>query len=104
MCIHRTRLSGLPSSHVWPFQHFFSTEKAAYLLRQHIFSNLYHRLSTRPFLASIEKVHHRPPTCFTLSKRMWGPVHELLLSWLSSDRCSGLFQSSEGITDTVLAE
>ena len=52
----RTRLSGLPSSHVWPFQSFFATDKAAYLIRQHIFSNLYHRLSTRPFLASLEKV------------------------------------------------
>lgn len=52
----RSRLSGLPGSHVWPFQRFFHTDKAAYLIRQHIFSNLYHRLSTRPFLASVEKV------------------------------------------------
>lgn len=56
LCPCRLRLSDLPASHVWPFQHFFATEKAAYLMRQHIFANLYHRLSTRPFFGNIEKV------------------------------------------------
>ncbi|PKU64555.1 serine/threonine-protein kinase VPS15 isoform X1 [Dendrobium catenatum] len=41
--------------HVWPFQFWLETDKAAYLLRQHFFSNLHDRLSTRPFLSLIEK-------------------------------------------------
>ncbi|KAL5987755.1 Serine/threonine-protein kinase [Asimina triloba] len=42
-------------SHVWPFQYWIETDKAAYLLRQYFFSNLLDRLSTRPFLSIIEK-------------------------------------------------
>eukprot|EP00268_Persea_americana_P045799 TRINITY_DN4692_c0_g1_i1.p1 TRINITY_DN4692_c0_g1~~TRINITY_DN4692_c0_g1_i1.p1 ORF type:complete len:1544 (+),score=279.50 TRINITY_DN4692_c0_g1_i1:480-5111(+) len=42
-------------SHVWPFQYWLETDKAAYLLRQYFFSNLHDRLSTRPFLSLIEK-------------------------------------------------
>ncbi|KAJ3698963.1 hypothetical protein LUZ61_002668 [Rhynchospora tenuis] len=41
--------------HVWPFQVCLETDKAAYLLRQYLFSNLHDRLSTRPFLSFIEK-------------------------------------------------
>ncbi|KAG6478579.1 serine/threonine-protein kinase VPS15-like [Zingiber officinale] len=41
--------------HVWPFQFWLETDKAAYLLRQYFFSNLHDRLSTRPFLSLIEK-------------------------------------------------
>lgn len=41
--------------HVWPFQYWLETDKAAYLLRQYFFSNLHDRLSTRPFLSLIEK-------------------------------------------------
>ncbi|PKA48283.1 putative serine/threonine-protein kinase CCRP1 [Apostasia shenzhenica] len=41
--------------HVWPFQFWLETDKAAYLLRQYFFSNLHDRLSTRPFLSVIEK-------------------------------------------------
>lgn len=52
----RRRLWGLPCPHVWPFQEFVETERACYLIRQYIFSNLYDRLSMRPFLAPIEKV------------------------------------------------
>lgn len=41
--------------HVWPFQFWVETDKAAYLLRQYFFSNLHDRLSTRPFLSLTEK-------------------------------------------------
>ncbi|KAG5009732.1 hypothetical protein JHK87_018247 [Glycine soja] len=41
--------------HVWPFQFWQETDKAAYLLRQYFFHNLHDRLSTRPFLSLIEK-------------------------------------------------
>ncbi len=42
--------------HVLPFQAFLESDRAAYLIRPYIFADLYHRLSTRPFLSSIEKV------------------------------------------------
>ncbi|CAN1240841.1 Serine/threonine-protein kinase VPS15 [Linum perenne] len=41
--------------HVWPFQFWQETDKAAYLLRQYFFNNLHDRLSTRPFLNPVEK-------------------------------------------------
>ncbi|XP_022638458.1 phosphoinositide 3-kinase regulatory subunit 4 [Vigna radiata var. radiata] len=41
--------------HVWPFQFWQETDKAAYLLRQYFFHNLHDRLSTRPFLCLVEK-------------------------------------------------
>lgn len=41
--------------HIWPFQFWLETDKAAYLLRQYFFSNLHDRLSTRPFLSLVEK-------------------------------------------------
>ncbi|KAG5059035.1 hypothetical protein AAZX31_01G006300 [Glycine max] len=41
--------------HVWPFQFWQETDKAAYLLRQFFFHNLHDRLSTRPFLSLVEK-------------------------------------------------
>ncbi|KAA8523187.1 hypothetical protein F0562_009610 [Nyssa sinensis] len=46
---------GLEHSHVWPFQFWLETDKAAYLLRQYFFNNLHDRLSTRPFLSLVEK-------------------------------------------------
>lgn len=45
----------LDHHHVWPFQFFQETDKAAYLLRQYFFNNLHDRLSTRPFLSLVEK-------------------------------------------------
>ncbi|KAL8152973.1 hypothetical protein V2J09_010733 [Rumex salicifolius] len=45
----------LDHPHVWPFQFWLETDKAAYLLRQYFFNNLHDRLSTRPFLGLIEK-------------------------------------------------
>ena len=42
--------------HALPFQAFLESDKAAYLIRPHVFADLYHRLSTRPFLSRIEKV------------------------------------------------
>eukprot|EP00252_Welwitschia_mirabilis_P026188 TRINITY_DN8476_c0_g1_i2.p1 TRINITY_DN8476_c0_g1~~TRINITY_DN8476_c0_g1_i2.p1 ORF type:complete len:265 (+),score=34.24 TRINITY_DN8476_c0_g1_i2:263-1057(+) len=48
-------LKNIQNSHVWPFQCWFETDKAAYLLREYFFSNLHDRLSTRPFLSTIEK-------------------------------------------------
>jgi hypothetical protein len=52
----RERLSGLACPHVLPFLDFMQSDKAAYLLRPYAFSDLYHRLSTRPFLSAVEKV------------------------------------------------
>ncbi|KAG1450049.1 hypothetical protein G6F46_010280 [Rhizopus delemar] len=37
------------------FQRILETDKAAYLVRQYLYSNLYDRISTRPFLTIIEK-------------------------------------------------
>ncbi|KAL5213166.1 hypothetical protein ABZP36_024013 [Zizania latifolia] len=51
----RNAFEGLEGSHVWPFQVWLQTDKAAYLLRQYFYSNLHDRLSTRPFLSKIEK-------------------------------------------------
>ncbi|KAK9909837.1 hypothetical protein WJX75_008190 [Coccomyxa subellipsoidea] len=51
----RQRLSGPAWVHVLPFQAFLESDRAAYLIRPYIFADLYHRLSTRPFLSSIEK-------------------------------------------------
>ncbi|KAL8102489.1 hypothetical protein AgCh_027112 [Apium graveolens] len=47
--------NGLEQPHVWPFQFWLETDKAAYLLRQYFFNNLHDRLSTRPFLSLVEK-------------------------------------------------
>ncbi|RAL37168.1 hypothetical protein DM860_004090 [Cuscuta australis] len=59
---HERRLSrigeifnGIDHPHIWPFQFWVETDKAAYLLRQYFFNNLHDRLSTRPFLSLIEK-------------------------------------------------
>ncbi|XP_021741395.1 probable serine/threonine-protein kinase vps15 [Chenopodium quinoa] len=45
----------IENPHIWPFQFWLETDKAAYLLRQYFFNNLHDRLSTRPFLSLIEK-------------------------------------------------
>lgn len=47
--------SSIDHPHVWPFQFWQETDKAAYLLRQYFFHNLHDRLSTRPFLSPVEK-------------------------------------------------
>lgn len=47
--------SAIEHPHVWPFQFWQETDKAAYLLRQYFFHNLHDRLSTRPFLSFVEK-------------------------------------------------
>lgn len=49
------RLRGIYCSHLWPAQYFQVTPTAGYMMRQHVFANLYDRLSTRPFLTAIEK-------------------------------------------------
>ncbi|KAL7093690.1 hypothetical protein ACP275_11G054800 [Erythranthe tilingii] len=56
-CLTRIRdiFSKLEHPHVWPFQFWLETDKAAYLLRQYFFNNLHDRLSTRPFLSLVEK-------------------------------------------------
>lgn len=51
----RDVFTGLDHPHVWPFQFWLETDKAAYLLRQYFFNNLHDRLSTRPFLSLVEK-------------------------------------------------
>ncbi|KAF9224775.1 ARM repeat-containing protein [Gyrodon lividus] len=45
----------LDIANVYNYQTFVETEKAGYLIRQWIASNLYDRISTRPFLSVIEK-------------------------------------------------
>ncbi|KAK9090955.1 hypothetical protein Sjap_024132 [Stephania japonica] len=45
----------LQHPHVWPFQYWLETDKAAYLVRQYFFNNIHDRLSTRPFLSLVEK-------------------------------------------------
>ncbi|KXJ92435.1 phosphoinositide 3-kinase regulatory subunit 4 [Microdochium bolleyi] len=37
------------------FEHAFETDETAYLVRQYLYSSLYDRMSTRPFLEDIEK-------------------------------------------------
>ncbi|WWC58078.1 uncharacterized protein I303_100613 [Kwoniella dejecticola CBS 10117] len=49
----RDNLADLPN--VNTYQAFVETDKAGYLIRQWIGSNLYDRVSTQPYLASIEK-------------------------------------------------
>ncbi|GAB4852674.1 Serine/threonine-protein kinase [Ancistrocladus abbreviatus] len=51
----RETFRALEHPHVWPFQFWLETDKAAYLLRQYFFNNLHDRLSTRPFLSLVEK-------------------------------------------------
>ncbi|XP_010688347.1 serine/threonine-protein kinase VPS15 [Beta vulgaris subsp. vulgaris] len=51
----RDTFRSIQHPHVWPFQFWLETDKAAYLLRQHFFNNLHDRLSTRPFLSLVEK-------------------------------------------------
>ncbi|KAJ1289758.1 hypothetical protein BS78_02G188700 [Paspalum vaginatum] len=51
----RTAFKGIEGSHVWPFQVWLQTDKAAYLLTQYFFNNRHDRLSTRPFLSQIAK-------------------------------------------------
>ncbi|RHZ45574.1 hypothetical protein Glove_669g16 [Diversispora epigaea] len=46
-------LSEVPNA--FPYQRIIETEKAGYIIRQHFFSSLYDRISTRPFLNCIEK-------------------------------------------------
>ncbi|EGG21037.1 putative protein serine/threonine kinase [Cavenderia fasciculata] len=38
-----------------PYQNFLETDRSGYLIRQYFSNNLYDRLSTRPFLSTIEK-------------------------------------------------
>ncbi|EGO26710.1 hypothetical protein SERLADRAFT_355396 [Serpula lacrymans var. lacrymans S7.9] len=42
-------------ANVYNYQSFVETDKAGYIIRQWIASNLYDRISTRPFLSAIEK-------------------------------------------------
>ncbi|OAX43719.1 ARM repeat-containing protein [Rhizopogon vinicolor AM-OR11-026] len=49
----REALLDIPN--IYTYQTFFETEKAGYLIRQWAASNLYDRISTRPFLSAVEK-------------------------------------------------
>lgn len=44
-----------PHPHVLPYQAWVETPTAGYVIRQYMASNLYDRLSTRPFLTAAEK-------------------------------------------------
>ncbi|KAG8768849.1 Serine/threonine-protein kinase [Ceratobasidium sp. 428] len=50
---HRDKLMGIPNVHT--YQAFVESDKAGYVIRQWLASNLYDRVSTRPFLSVIEK-------------------------------------------------
>ncbi|TIB65191.1 hypothetical protein E3P78_00691 [Wallemia ichthyophaga] len=49
----KSQLVGI--SNVYAFQTFLETDKAGYMIRQYIGTNLYDRVSTRPFLSTVEK-------------------------------------------------
>ncbi|KAL7284649.1 hypothetical protein ACG7TL_001946 [Trametes sanguinea] len=51
--IEREALADIPN--VYGYQSFVETDKAGYIVRQWVASNLYDRISTRPFLSLIEK-------------------------------------------------
>ncbi|KAI6038614.1 hypothetical protein EDC04DRAFT_2896147 [Pisolithus marmoratus] len=51
--VDREALLDIPN--VYSYQAFVETDKAGYLIRQWITSNLYDRISTRPFLSIVEK-------------------------------------------------
>ncbi|KAG6841356.1 hypothetical protein C0991_011899 [Blastosporella zonata] len=51
--VEREALFDIPN--VYNYQAFVETDKAGYIIRQWIASNLYDRISTRPFLSMIEK-------------------------------------------------
>ncbi len=44
-------MSSCPAAQEW-----LETERACYLMRQHVYASLSHRLGTRPFLSHVEKV------------------------------------------------
>lgn len=56
----------VPRSHLWPFQVFVQNEARGFLVRPYIDANLYDRMSTRPFLNSIEKVSNHEELCLHL--------------------------------------
>jgi len=51
--VEREALLDIPN--VYSYQTFIDSDKAGYLIRQWVASNLYDRISTRPFLSTIEK-------------------------------------------------
>ncbi|KAL1939405.1 hypothetical protein VTO73DRAFT_9961 [Trametes versicolor] len=51
--IEREALADIPN--VYGYQTFVETDKAGYVIRQWAASNLYDRISTRPFLSAVEK-------------------------------------------------
>ncbi|KAI0822421.1 hypothetical protein BC628DRAFT_1429686 [Trametes gibbosa] len=51
--IEREALADIPN--VYGYQSFVETDKAGYVIRQWVASNLYDRISTRPFLSPVEK-------------------------------------------------
>ncbi|KDQ50203.1 hypothetical protein JAAARDRAFT_165024 [Jaapia argillacea MUCL 33604] len=53
--VEREALQDLPN--VYGYQAFVETDRAGYVIRQWVASNLYDRISTRPFLTPIEKLY-----------------------------------------------
>ncbi|CDO75088.1 hypothetical protein BN946_scf185010.g13 [Trametes cinnabarina] len=51
--IEREALADIPN--IYGYQSFVETDKAGYIIRQWVASNLYDRISTRPFLSLVEK-------------------------------------------------
>ncbi|GAO49551.1 hypothetical protein G7K_3700-t1 [Saitoella complicata NRRL Y-17804] len=53
--LRREQRALLDVPNAYPFLHVLETERAGYLIRQFFFNSLYDRISTRPFLETIEK-------------------------------------------------
>jgi hypothetical protein len=53
MAVRTTRCRSVGCLHL---QEWVETERACYLIRQHVYASLSHRLGTRPFLSHLEKV------------------------------------------------
>ena len=51
----RAALAGVAYPHAWPAQRVYQSDRAVHLVRQYLFANLGHRVSTRPFLTVAEK-------------------------------------------------
>ncbi|KAF5325055.1 hypothetical protein D9619_009624 [Psilocybe cf. subviscida] len=51
--VEREALADIPN--IYNYQAFVETEKAGYIIRQWLASSLYDRISTRPFLSTVEK-------------------------------------------------
>ena len=87
----RDCLGGLSCPHLWPFQTWFESDNKAFLLRQYIFSNLYERISTRPFLSLPEKKWIAFQLLFALRQ-----AHEKLMNADDTSAAEGQAAAKQG--------